>query len=138
MKKFLLVFIVLFSFCVSVDAQVKKYISDNVCKFYRYDDCWIESECESCLVFVVINADKDLITICSDEAQEFEIIEMEETTDDESNEVFQFKCEDEDGYFCQLLIRPNNDGTLQLVVEYGEEKYVYNIYDIYEHFEISY
>lgn len=129
MKKFLVLFFIAF-ISLGVNAEVYKYKSesfsyktlDNYGYWSEWSD-WVNSS-----VLVVVDIDKDVIRIYSEEPQEFDILYAEDTYDSEYNAMLMCQCVDADGVECQLRIRANTDGTLQLYVDYSNIMYVYNIY----------
>lgn len=128
-KKLLFILIVLFSFCVRANAEVYKYKAESFSyksvNDYGYWSDW--SEWEKCSILVVISIDKDLISIYSSETQEFDIISSEESSDTDGNPILQCQCVDKNGLRCQIRVRSDGSGGLQLYVDYNDFMYVYNI-----------
>ena len=128
MKK--LIALLLFVVCAfQVEAQVRKfYTTDFSYKYYdgyRWSD-W--SEWDESSMLVVINFNKDLITIYSNEIQEFDIVEHLDSYDDDSGgSNIKFLCVNEEGSRCHIRLRIQSDGGKQLYVDYNDFMYVYNI-----------
>ena len=86
------------------------------------------SEWEGSNMLVVINLDKDRITIYSNEIQEYDIYEYERDDNDRyGGESVSFKCVDDHGLRCGVRLRSQVDGKLQLYVDYNDIRWVYGI-----------
>lgn len=132
MKRFVLLFLVCFSISLSY-ADVVKWRTSSMA--YRYVDEYTEewgewSDWEDCNVLVVINEDKDRITIYSNETQEYDIINQSgEDEDYESSSVY-FECVDAEGIICTMRIRvfDNSEEGAQLYISYKDIAWVYTIF----------
>lgn len=132
MKKFLaIVIILLSSLAVSKSyAEVTKYTAyslamktaDNRGNWSKWSD-W-----ESCSILIVIDFDKERLTIYSHKTQVFDIISYEDwESDGEGGRTMSLSCVDDEGLRCTLRYRQDKDGDLQLYVDYNNLMYVYNI-----------
>lgn len=129
MKKFLLLISLVLCSYATIEAQNYKYnttdfafkIQDEYGTWSDWSD-WIETRC-----LVNINLDREEICIYSDKPQEFSIYEYDEDTfdDEEGGSQFEMSCIDADGLRCNVRLRVQNDGLLQLYVDYSDVMYVY-------------
>ena len=128
MKKFILL---LFAFLVTTTgdlfAQTYKYHTTDFAykavNEYGYWMDWSDWEPSRCLV--TINTDKDVITIYSEVPQEFDIVDDLGERYDDGGSNLTFLAVDSDGDRCHIRLRKQNNGVLQLYVEYGDAMWVY-------------
>jgi hypothetical protein len=111
-------------------AQNYKFMSTDFAMKYKDDygnwSDWTEWEESHCLVN--INLDREEINIYSSEPQEFSIYDSTETEmDDDGGEQMKFMCIDADGLRCVVRLRVQDDGQMQLYVDYNDLMYVYCI-----------
>lgn len=86
------------------------------------------SKWESSDMLVVINQDKDRITIYSRKVQEYDIYDYEGEEDDRyGGTTISYRCVDDDGLRCGIRLRVQGDGSLQLYVDYNDAMWVYGI-----------
>ena len=132
MKKLIIIISFLLCFAgIDSFAQNYKYmttdfaykVKDNYGNWSDWSD-WEDSRC-----LVNINLDREEISIYSDERQEFTIYEWAEDTtrDSDGGEQMEFSCVDADGLRCTIRLRVQNDGQMQLYVDYRNLMYVYCI-----------
>lgn len=91
------------------------------------------SEFEEASVLIVLDVERERITIYSKEKQIFDIIEVQEvTTDDDGDDFWPLLCVDVDGITCTVNFAKLNsrDGANQIYIEYKDFNYVYNVYFI--------
>lgn len=112
-------------------AQVYKYVSTDFS--WRYYDSvsrrWTSwSDWEDCSVLVVLNFNRETITIYSKEVQEYDIVSYEDVKDDnEGGQSLKLICVNEDGLRCHIRIRTLSNGRRQLYVDFNDMMWVYNI-----------
>ena len=97
---------------------------------YQWSD-W--SEWEEASILVVMDSDKDRITIYSKDTQVYDIAEDEgKTTDSDGDDTWSFYCVNEDGLTCgvRLVILNSQNGLNQLYVDFNDAKWVYNLYSL--------
>lgn len=132
MKKFLVIFIILLlSLAVSKSyAEVVKYTAYGFSmKSTDSRGNWSNwSDWKSCNVLIVMDSNKERMTIYSQETQVFDIISYEDSeSDGESGKITPLSCVDQDGLRCTLRYRQQKNGDLQLYVDYNNLMYVYNV-----------
>lgn len=86
------------------------------------------SKWEASDMLVVINQDKDRITIYSRKVQEYDIYSYDGEEDDRyGGTTISYSCVDDDGLRCGIRLRAQADGSLQLYVDYNDAMWVYGI-----------
>lgn len=129
MKKFLFTLLLICGLAWNADAQVYKFMSTEFA--YRYDlgDGWTEwSDWEDSHCLIVINLDKEEIDIYSEEPQEFSIYDIGESYEDsKGGTTLELSCVDDEGDRCEIRLRTEKNGNLQLYVDYADVMYVYNL-----------
>lgn len=128
MKRFLLTLILAVTVCLGF-AETYKYRATSVSlKTYEYGRWSKWSDWEDVNILVVINGDKDVITIYSKSTQEYDIVEyLGEEDDNDGGTQIKWLCVNEDGSRCHIRIRQQSDGQLQLYVDFSDLMFVYNI-----------
>lgn len=116
-----------FGFIMSTKAQTYKYYTTDFSykakDAYGYWSRWSEWEETRCLVS--ISLDRNIINIYSDTPQEFDIYDVVGESEDSDGISFTVRCIDTDGLRCLVKIRRQNNGILQLYIEYNDLIYVY-------------
>lgn len=130
MKKLLTLFTACIFGAVLVYADVFKYQATSMAiksqNEYGYWSGW--SDWKSTNILVVINVDNARINIYSQSPHEFDIYEYGEMIHESDGGIsFTHKCIDEDGLRCNIRMREQSDGQLQLYIEYSDAIIVYNI-----------
>mgnify|MGYP003293008089 CR=1 FL=1 len=112
-------------------AQTYKFKTDSFAYKTNNNGRWSNwSDWEDSSMLVVINTDRDVITIYSKETQEYDIVENLGTEKDrEGGEQLKFLCVNEDGARCHIRIRVQKDGQRQLYVDFSDIMFVYGITD---------
>ncbi len=128
-----LIFFMLFS--TVAFSQIYKLKSTSVAFKYKEDDYnWTDwSDWEETSVLIVMDIDKDRITIYSKETQVYDVAEDEgKTVDDEGDEFWSYYCVNEDGLNCRVRLAKLNsrNGRNQLYIDFSDMKWVYNIYTL--------
>ena len=86
------------------------------------------SDWEDVSILVVINTATDRVNIYSSEPQEYDIYDYEdEETDYEGGTSITFHCVDANGVRCDMRIRVQADGQVQLYIDYSNIMFVYNV-----------
>jgi len=129
MKKFLLM--ILFVLCVNgVDAQTYKFKTTDFAYKGVVNNQWTDwTDWQSCDLLVVISVDRNMITIYSQDTQEYDIVEYQGEETDNEGKSMKFLCVNEDGLRCLIRLRVQNDGAKQLYVDFSDAMWVYNIID---------
>lgn len=128
MKKVLVLTLVfVLGFIADATAQTYKYYStDFAYKTKKSNGYWTEwTDWEECRCLVSVSFDRDVINIYSEEPQEFDIYDEEGESEDENGSSYTLRCIDKNGLRCCVRFRMQNDGILQLYVEYNDIIYVY-------------
>ena len=128
MKKFLLL---LFAFMVTISGDLfaqtyKYYTTDFAYKEkddYGYWSDWTDWQDSHCLV--TINTNKEIVTIYSKTPQEFDIVEDLGESYDDSGLSNTWLAVDDEGLRCHLRLRHQDNGILQLYIEYNDLVFVY-------------
>ncbi|MFI3267284.1 MAG: hypothetical protein R3Y51_01070 [Rikenellaceae bacterium] len=115
---------------------VTSVVAQSVMKFKTTDfaykvnegNGWTEwSDWEESSILVVIDSNKDVITIYSEGTQEFDIYEYEgQEKSRDGGTIDTYNSVDADGVRCQIRLRDYDDSS-QLYVDYSNIMYVYNI-----------
>ncbi len=126
-KAFIFMLVITFAFTVDTNAQTYKYYSTDFAyktkDRYGYWSGWSDWEPSRCLVS--ISLDRNIINIYSDTPQEFDIYdEVGNSEDDEGTSII-LRCIDANGLRCHIKLRRQNNGILQLYIEYNDLIYVY-------------
>lgn len=126
-RLFFLTLFFMFGVIMNTEAQTYKYYStDFAYKTKNTNGYWSEwSEWEESRCLVTINLDRDVINIYSETIQEFDIYEMEGDSEDEDGISFTLRCIDKNGLRCSVRFRKQNNGILQLYIQYKDLMYVY-------------
>ncbi|MDD2673860.1 hypothetical protein [Flavobacterium petrolei] len=83
-------------------------------------------------LLVTLDTNKSRIVIYSQIIQLFEIIEYQETEENDADIVYSFSCKDNEGVNCTLSIitRKKQDNRKQLYINYDNRIVVYNIFNM--------
>lgn len=113
-------------------AEVLKYKATSFAfKMYDYNrERWTDwTDWDDCNILVVVDSDKDLISIYSQQTQEYDIIEyLGEEEDADGGISANFNCIDQDGNRCNVRVRVQQNGQQQLYVDYNDASWVYNVH----------
>lgn len=118
------------AFCQVLKLKTKSFSYKQKVNDYRWSD-W--SKWKPTSVLVIINFDKERITIYSKETQVYDIAEYEgKTTDSDGDDTYSFFCVNEAGLTCRIRFLKLNsqNGKNQLYVDFSDLKWVYNIYTL--------
>ena len=123
MKKFILIFAMLFSMC-AVYAQDK-----SVFKAYelaiKIEGEW--SDWQPVNIPVVIDYEQDIIIIYSAKTQKYLIIEETAAAPDSNGKQVAFKVIDQDGDVGRFRFRVQNNGAKQIYVDFNDISWCYNV-----------
>lgn len=130
---FLLVaFSLLLAFAATAQT-VKFSATEFAYKFYNeHTRKWSDwSEWEYCgRMLVVMNFDRERITVYSKETQEYDIVKYyDKTTDDSGGEIVPMLCVNENGLRCNIRLRIQKNGARQLYVDFNDALFVYQLED---------
>lgn len=128
MKKFILLFLLVFS-AVVASAQSLKFNAYELS--YRYvdgDGEWSEwSDWEKISILIVFYHDEELITIYSQKTQKYNVKEYVGENEDSDGNSMTFNCVNDDGVNCNIRIRAQKNGVRQLYVDFEDFSWVYNL-----------
>lgn len=129
MKKFLLALFLSLCCVVSYAADVLKFQTTELSIKTLDNGSWSKwSDWEKCSCLVVINLDKDVITIFSSEKQTYDITDCNDPyTDSDGDEVIKMHAVDQDGDECDIRLILRKSGAAQLYVDFADIMWVYNI-----------
>lgn len=123
MKKFILIFVMLFSIC-AVYAQDK-----SVFKAYelaiKIEGEW--SDWQPVNIPVVIDYEQDIIIIYSAKTQKYLIIEETAAAPDSNGKQVAFKVIDQDGDVGRFRFRVQNNGAKQIYVDFNNISWCYSV-----------
>lgn len=123
MKKFILIFVMLFSIC-AVNAQNKSVLNAYELAI-KIDGQW--SDWQKVDVPIVIDFDQDVIIIYSAKTQKYLVLEEVAPAQDDNGEQIAFKVIDQDGNIGRFRFRVQNNGTKQLYVDFNNISWCYNV-----------
>lgn len=130
MKKFLLTIAFILG-TIGIFAQEKKekniylFKGDSFCYMYRNEaGKWTGwSEWEDSYTKIKFDFDKDVITIHASPSMKFKIKSVNQISD----RYYLFRATDNSGEACDIRIREDKNGLVQLSVSYPYLRYVYNL-----------
>ena len=132
MKKLLVSFsVLLLSIFTYSYAQTYKYMTTDYSYKYVNDyGRWTEwSKWEKTSMLVVLSLDRNVLSIYSEEMQEYDIYDWSrEQTDADGGTTLEFKAVNRDGLRCNIRFRVQKDGQKQLYIDFNNVMWVYNIY----------
>ena len=76
---------------------------------------------------IVLNGEKNKITINGSKNEGYDIISSEQYTDEDGDEWISMDSVDDEGYRCDVQIRFAVDGEIQLYVKYEALQWVYSV-----------
>lgn len=117
----------------SAFCQVYKLRTTAISYKYKINESswsdWVEWEETS--VLVIIDVNKERITVYYKEIQEYDIYQSEgKNIDDEGDERITYYCINKDGLKCRIRLAKlvSRGGGMQLYIDYSDVLFVYNIY----------
>lgn len=128
MKKLFLLVAMLFAF-FTANAQVLKFQTTEFAYRQKNDaGKWMEwTDWDESSLLVVINFEKNRVSIYSNTPQEYDIFDYDEGVEEnDGSKTYTLKCIDKDGDRSNLRIR-FTDGVVQLYVDYDDFMFVYNM-----------
>lgn len=127
LKRVLLLTLLFLSFA-QVQAEVVKLKATSFAYMTQTNYGWTDwTDWESCNILVVVNVDKDIITIYSNETQEYDIVEELDSETDSKSISYKFLCVNEDGNRCHVRLRVLDSGQMQLYIDFSDARWVYNV-----------
>ncbi|MCB0747187.1 MAG: hypothetical protein KDC90_06945 [Ignavibacteriae bacterium] len=116
-------------------AQIRKLRTTGVAVKYKLSDYrWGDwSDFEETSILIVMDLDKDRITIYSDETQIYDVAQDEgRTTDSDGDDFWSFYCINSEGLACRVRLAKLNsqNGRYQLYIDFSDMKWVYNLYSL--------
>lgn len=132
MKKFLLIFILLFSFAfTSANAQVQYYRTTAYAEAYIYNGRYVWSDWQSSNMTLVINLNTDVITIYSPKIQVYKVYGTANNgnayTDSSGGVNIKFYVIDQDGDKGEVRLRIESNGNSQVYVDFFNVAFVWNV-----------
>lgn len=128
MKKLILALLMLIGIGTA-NADVWKFSATHLAyKFYDYDyNRWPDwSDWEDTKILIVVDTDKERVTIYSSTPQQYDIYQYGQEEEDSSGGSYvTFKCVDAEGTQCDVTLRRQYDGRSQMYVEYADAAWVY-------------
>lgn len=130
MKKYLIL-LLMSLMTLSVFADTYKYKATNFAYKIKNDyGRWTDwSDWERSSVLIVISLDRETINVYSDTPQEYDIYDYGENweRDNDGGETWTLKCVNADGLRCEIRLRKQRDGQLQMYVDFSDAMWVYSI-----------
>ncbi len=130
MKKlfFTLAFLVISMFSCMY-AQTYRYTTTDFA--YRYvsnSGRWTDwSDWQDSRMLVVLSLDRNVLTIYSEEMQEYDIYDWGETQESsDGSSTLEMRGVNRDGLRCGIRIRVQRDGQKQLYIDFNDMMWVYN------------
>ncbi len=125
MKKF--IFALLLGLAgLAASAQSYWFESENLS--IRYSGRW--SDWEPCNVKIKVDLDYGKVTIYSDQTQIYRIIRETRAPYDPTGTQSAFRVKDQDGDYGTMRIRKQDNGILQLYIDFGDIGWVYDMYHL--------
>lgn len=129
MKKIIFMFLMLFGFAMSMNAEVQRYrttgfaiASVNSYGTYTWGD-WEDSS-----INIVINTDTDRIIVYSPSTQNYKVYSYDGATSDSSGgKQVVFRAYDQDGDRCTIRLRIERNGNSQIYIDFNNVAWVYNV-----------
>lgn len=116
---------------ISAFAQTYRYKATSFAYKYQKDNgYWTDwSDWERSSVLVVISLDREVISIYSDNPQEYDIYDSDDewVRDKDGGQQWTLKCVNSDGLRCEIRLRQQRDGQLQMYVDFSDAMWVYSI-----------
>ena len=130
MKRVLLFLLLLLPVCGAM-AQTYKFNTTSFAYKVYVNDQWSDwSDWESSHMLVVMNLERKVINIYSENRQDYDIYEyLGEETDNSGGKSLRLNCVNEDGLRCQIRLRIQSDGSKQLYVDFNDMMWVYGLED---------
>ena len=130
MKKFLVLLSFLMICGTSFSNDILKWQATSLA--YKTVDDWGNwsswSDWEDVSVLIVINTVTDRVNIYSSTPQEYDVYDTEPREyDNEGGSSITFHCIDANGLRCDMRIRVQANGQVQLYVDYNDIMFVYNV-----------
>jgi hypothetical protein len=127
-KLFLSLIVLLLSFVSNAQSVLKIRTSHSCEKHIDYYGNWTDwSEWKEANILIVVDSQKDRITIYTETTQIFDIIENEgESLSDKGDPTFNYYCVDENGAKCRIRIVKRTTLT-QIYVDYSNLILCFNI-----------
>jgi hypothetical protein len=130
MKKMLLCLSFLMLCGIASASDILKWQATELA--YKTTDDWGNwsewSDWEDCSVLIVINTATDRVNIYSSTPQEYDVYDTEpEVYDNDGGSSITFHCVDANGLRCDMRIRVQANGQVQLYIDYNDIMFVYNV-----------
>jgi hypothetical protein len=130
MKKMLLCLSFLMLCGIASASDILKWQATELA--YKTTDDWGNwsewSDWEDCSVLIVINTATDRVNIYSSTPQEYDVYDTESAVNDnDGGSSITFHCVDANGLRCDMRIRVQANGQVQLYIDYNDIMFVYNV-----------
>ena len=128
-KKFLLLFVMLFTFTNMVSAQTYTYRGFQAAYKYIQNGRWTDwTDWISVNVLITIDYDNDVIKVYANEPQTYVIYEYDgKFTDNSGGQQVQFSVIDQDYDKGKVRLRIEKNGNSQLYVDFADVTFVWNV-----------
>lgn len=128
MRKILLI-LSLFVNSIVIYAQTYKYYTDSFSYKIYNGVSWSDwSKWQNSHILVVISIDRDIISIYSENIQEYDIYKYDgKESDGNGGNILIFSCVNRDGLRCRIRFRIQSDKSKQLYVDFSDIMWVYNL-----------
>lgn len=129
MKKYLLMFLMLFTLTSAYAQNVMWYKTSSVAVRYvnEYGNWTNWTDWQSCIVDVKLDVANDKIIIYSNETQIYKVLEQDSVPYDNSGTQVAFKVIDQDYDIGRVRLRVENNGNCQIYVDFNDISWVYNV-----------
>lgn len=128
MKKLFITLLLGLICCTAVQAQVQWYKTTDFAYRYVSNGYWTDwSDWESSNLNIKFDLENDLIIIYSSKTQLYKVIEVLNPPSDSTGQQVKFKIVDQDYDIGSLRLRVENNGNLQIYVDFADISWVYNV-----------
>ncbi len=122
--------LVLFCSSIMLSQEVNKLRAESVAiKFQNDDGTWKEwTDWKESDVLAVLDDANKRVTLYTEPKEVYDIINMEEETTEDGNNIFRMMCVDGSGVECNLRLQYGESNNLQLYIQYSNIIIAYNVH----------